>query len=144
MNIDNERQSVHIVEYDMDTGRIVTAGTLSIRQVIDTLARHENWIVGIGSLDEHYVDVATREIRMRGPFPAALEGATLTSMPVPSRLTWQHDSGAGGEVEVTDSTVELGLGAPGVYSVTLDAVPYMPVTYQIEVQDAQPENIDPT
>ncbi|MGV6872564.1 hypothetical protein ACUSIJ_07710 [Pseudochelatococcus sp. B33] len=135
MSIDNERELVSVVQYDINTGSITTAGTLSIRQVVDLLANSEGWLIGRGSLDEHYVDLATKEIRMRGPFPAVLDGSTLTDMPIPSRLTWQNDSGSGGTVDVTDSTVELDFALPGIYRVTLDAPAYMPKTYEIEVPD---------
>lgn len=141
MSIDNDRELVSIVQYDINTGAIVTTGALSIRQVVDLLAGSGGWIIGRGSLDEHYVDVATKEIRMRGPFPATLDDTTLTGVPVPSRLTWQHDSGSSGAIDVTDSTVEMSFEFPGTYQVRLDAVPYLPAIYQITVpaQNEAPE-----
>lgn len=133
MSVDNEYASVHIVEYDTNTGAITTSGVLNIRQVIDILATKSNWLIGQGSLDGHYVDLSTREIRLRGPFPAALNGSTLTGMPVPSQLSWQHESGSSDVIGVTDSTVDLDFSVLGKYRVTLEAVAYLPVTFDVQV-----------
>lgn len=136
MSIDNEHASVHIVEFDPGTGAIVSSGILSIRQVVNILATKDNWVIGHGSIDDHYVDLPTREIRLRGPCPAVLTGSTLTDVPVPAQLTWQHDSGSGGMIDVTDSTVELDFALPGIYRVTVEAVAVLPKTYEITVGEA--------
>lgn len=133
MSVDNENAAVDIVEFDVDTGAITAAGILSIRQVITSMAARDDWLIGRGSIDGHYVDLATREIRVREPFPAVLTGATLTGMPVPSTLTWRHDTGSGGDVGITDGTVTLDFSVPGIYTVTLSAVMFAPVTYTVEV-----------
>lgn len=133
MSVDNENETVHIIEYDDVTGAITTSGILTIRQVVSLLASRSNWLIGRGSIDTHYVDPGSRELRVRGPYPAVLTGGTLTAIPVPSTLAWQHDSGSNGSIEVTSDTIELGFDAPGVYTVTLTAVAYAPATYRIEV-----------
>mgnify|MGYP001499168957 CR=1 FL=1 len=135
MSIDDERTSVYIVEYDAGTGKITTTATLNILQVVEILATKANWLIGRGSLDEHYVDLATKEIRLRGPCPAELTGSTLTNVPAPSSLTWRHDSGSGGVINVTDSAVDLDFGLPGTYQVTIEAVAYLPRTYEIVVSE---------
>lgn len=142
MSIDSEYATAHIVEFDGATGAIIGSGVMSIRQVVDILATHANWLIGRGSIDEHYVDLPTREIRLRGPCPAALTGSTLTGVPVPARLTWQHDSGSGGVVEVTNSTVDLDFGLPGVYRVTVEAVPCLPKAYEITIAAAISEAVE--
>lgn len=120
---------VHFVEYAV-SGEILSAGAMAIGYLEDMQANGRNiiFVDTIPSLLNDRVNVSTNEIETKPNCPAVLNGATLTELPIPSRVTV-----LGQTYEVGDGVLEMEFTTPGVYSVTVESPVFRTGHYEVVV-----------
>lgn len=122
--------------YDADTGAILETGDMAIAALAQLeTARGWSVIRQASQRDTHYVDVSGLKPRRRccAASPAALNGTTLTGLPVPCTVTITDEAWLQTVLECSEPSLELAFDYPGAYAVTVRAVPYTDGVFTIEV-----------
>lgn len=124
----NPYESLPVVGYDPETGAITLYGNLS-RMIVESYIKDEGrpFLIGVGADDTHYVDLSTMTIREKQPMQGILDDTTIRNLPIPCTVTVEGES-----YEVDDGDAELTFEQPGVYSVTVAAVPYLTQVFTVE------------
>jgi hypothetical protein len=125
------------VRYDAD-GAIVEAGLQGVAFITDRIAAGERVLlaltphVAVMQGDPvHHVDPATRRLRERTACPAALDGLTLTGLPVPCRIEITAPGGAPALYPWDEAALTLSFEHPGRYTVRVLSVPHRPGVFEV-------------
>lgn len=117
--------------YDLTTGEILRSGQCADGD-LELQAGDGQAVIERASQYQHdgnsYVDLSGPEpmIAERQEMPAALNGMTITGIPLGAILTIE-----GTEYTVNDGEAELTFGLPGTYLVKLSLWPYLDKTFEV-------------
>lgn len=103
------------------TGKVLWHGA-----VPDTMLNMQDDTIVFGAVDPATEYVLDRTIVPRRACPAALNGATLTGLPVPCTLTVN-----GQDYAVAETAVTLSFPHPGDYEMKVVYWPYMDATFSV-------------
>lgn len=137
---------VWMVLYLKATGRItqvmmqspVTAGMLASAEtgVCEIPGAGPSMIQALTFADRHFVDTSAfyPQIRQRLPCPAALDGHTLTGLPLPCTITITVQGDEARTYDVVDSaSVAIDFDHPGEYTAVVRSERFLPGEYLIKV-----------
>jgi hypothetical protein len=114
---------MQLTHYDI-TGRITGVVTTEHQLTYD-LNKTGLYVEGGADLNTEYVDAGV--IKPRPACPAVLTGYQLTHLPAPCTITI-GDSG----YQATETVVDLEFDQPGVYTIKIEAWPYLDKEFTIE------------
>jgi hypothetical protein len=132
-------ENVALVQYHEPTGAVLR--TLSLpRHSASGYLGVVGYLVGNGDekWETHYVDLATKEIRLKTEAKPVVKGHTISGLPVPTMATLilKTDEMGGtfqGRYEVEDGELELTFGQPGTYRVLLSTASWNDTTIEFVV-----------
>lgn len=85
-------------------------------------------MLGEGTIDTHWV--SNGEVLEKTPCPAILDGLFLRDVPVPAIITID-----GVRYETSEPVVELTFNLPGIYTVTIESIPHLPISFMVTHED---------
>lgn len=75
--------------------------------------------------------VSDGEVLEKTPCPAFLDGLTLRDVPVPATVSID-----GARYPTDEPVVELTFNHPGIYTVTIESIPHMPISFMVTYEAA--------
>jgi hypothetical protein len=121
-------QRVNFVRYD-EAGEVYEWGYMALAAIEAERAAGKSVAIGGGTAD-FWVDVATGEVNPKAECPAYLDEAALVvrACPIPCRVQIGRDV-----YDCDDGEAELEITQPGLYSVTVRSVRYLPKTFMVAI-----------
>lgn len=125
---------VHVpfVRFDAATGAITSRGAMGRAQISHERMEVGGIIPGSGHWDTHFVDLEMRQIRERTACPAALDGLTLTGLPVPCSVEITAPGSAPSLYAWDEPALTLSFDHPGRYTVRVLSVPHRPGVFEVQ------------
>jgi hypothetical protein len=121
------------VKYDPETGRIIEFGSLAEQDIKAWITQGLPYLFGVGSIDTHYVDVATKTILPRAENPVTLEDTRFEGLIFPGMVICLDEFGRREEVEIEQAKLELSFTFPGTYRLTVDIPSLQLKTFEIVI-----------
>lgn len=123
----------YFTKYNPETGDIMVSGIQSAF-ITDQLRAQGQPFLRAQSTRDDYVDLDTLTVKTKAPFPGALEGLSLTNLPVPCTLTIDATV-----YTVEDGTAELSFDAPGTYQIVVSSTRYKSASFTVSYEDSTPD-----
>lgn len=112
--------------YDNATGHILRTGCCPDDHLGMQASAGETAIEGEADDAMHYIRDGLVTDKMA--IAATLSGTTISGLPIPATVTVE-----GVRYDVTDGVAELSFNLPGTYQVKVEALHYLPKTFEITV-----------
>lgn len=127
-DIEQEVPVAHPFSVADATGRVVRIGRVPFASWISRQASAEGEQAVVGAVDSatHWINAGSVEARPTNP--AALQGETLTNLPVPCTIYIDGTAYA-----CTDGTAELSFPYAGTFALRVKAWPYLDAVFEVTV-----------
>lgn len=140
-----DREGVSYVKYDPETGAIVQSGLMGFGHIWAFVDDGEPYLSvphlsadeAISALLTHYVDLETKSVMPKEPFPGSVSGTIATDLPIPCRIGIQPpftaERGWWAPVwhDWDEPQVDLSFENPGTYRVTFASVRYQDGVFEV-------------
>lgn len=138
-------ESTGFVRYDPATGEITQTGRMARSLVAGHQDAGEPYApvaeVPMGEqfafMASHYVDLTTKAVMPKAPFPGVLTGLIFTGLPVPCRVSvavpFQTGQGHWAPMvyDVTDADLELEFDIPDTYRVVVESATHVAAEFTV-------------
>lgn len=140
-----DRETAPFVKYDPETGVIVQSGLIGFGHLWSFIDSGEPYLSApelsaneaVSALITHYVDLESKSVLAKEPFPGSVSGTMATGLPVPCRIGIQTPFTAGrGWWEAVwhdwdEPQVDLSFANPGTYRITFASVRYQDGVFEV-------------
>jgi hypothetical protein len=140
-----DREAVSFVKYDPATGEIQESGQMGFGHVWGLIHEGHPYLSApelsrddtTMAITTHYVDLETKSVLSKEPFPGRLTGMVVTGLPVPCRIGVQApftvERGWWAPIwhDWNEPDVHLSFENPGTYRVTFASVRYQDGVFEV-------------